>query len=219
MRLPFSSAASGLVFALLASSCSDTKRSYTIEEMPLSGSFFDLTQKELSLDSLLSGRAATQGAFRENRSRMFLGASRNGSVRTPPDQPEEGFPMRCRCAVRNDTLLVSSGVGFFGGLALNFQFTQDSVTGTYFEYTDDVQPYKAHLSDTAWTGSVLVTAHVVHAILSAEPTFQSGQQLSGSVDFITAPYYERLSVGDVDTLMANGSMRFTCRTMEARQGD
>ena len=193
-------------------------RGFSIGPMDDAGSFAKLTENELELDSMRR-MSPEEGLFRDNRSRVRMSYSTNGVAHEPGDLPAEGYPMPCHCAVRNDTLIVAMGVGFFGGVGFEILFTPRDVTSTFFEYTDDVEPYKAQLNDSAWSSIVRVVNHLEHVRVNEAPPTAAGRIFSGSLDYRTEPYYERPFGDQVDTVQVSGTIRFTCVSRQAGPED
>jgi hypothetical protein len=103
-------------------------------------------------------------------------------------------------------------VGFFGGIGFTIKIYENSFVSSYYEYTDDVRPYKVNLNDTAFYSSVTVDNRCQSLILDKEPSHKQGEQITGYLTYTTKEYYERKNVDRLDTIYVSGKIYFTCNT-------
>lgn len=152
--------------------------------------------------------------FRNNRSRIFMNFYTNEKLSVADSSFVTGFPTQCQCLTDKDTLFISMGIGFFGGLGFNLKLVNHNFYGSFYEYTDDVKPYKSDLNDTAFYDHVEVQNKYQSLILSEKPTFQSGQQLTGYMTFTSKYFYEKKYGNQLDTNFVTGKLYFTCKTRQ-----
>ena len=102
--------------------------------------------------------------YRYNRSRIFIDLNTNGIPDTKDSTYYLGLPTPCQCYTGNDTLFVKMGLGFFGGFGFNIAIFKNDFQSNFFEYTDDVKPYKYSLTDTA-SYSYITAKNKYHIII------------------------------------------------------
>jgi hypothetical protein len=152
--------------------------------------------------------------FRNNRSRIFLSSYTNDKLDNGEFSKRESLPMPCDCYTGNDTLYVSMVIGFFGGEGFEIKLFDNKFQSAFFEYIDDVKPYKSNLSDTAYTGYVTANSKYQTLIVNEKPTFKSGQQLTGFLTFTSNDYYILRSDDKLDSTYVTGKLYFTCKTKQ-----
>jgi hypothetical protein len=130
-----------------------------------------------------------------------------------------GLPTPCDCYIHNDSLIIKMGVGFFGGFGFNIQLTGSKFQSFFYNYIDDVKPYKLNLSDTTLENFIKVKSKYQSLILNKKPTFISGQQLTGYFTFTSTNYFEQNADKTFDTNYVSGKIYFTCKTRKYRDLD
>lgn len=219
---------------LLFSSCKGQQdngktnnQAYVISEIPEKDDFLKLTDHEKAVDSIFGGYDRTvdsllmkddrlkanlllqKRSFIDNRGRIYLQAYENGKPTKVDSAFYRGMPAPCECLVKKDTVLVSMGIGFFGGMAFNVAISKDNFQSSYYLYIDDVKPYKASLKDS-FSNELTVKSKYQYLILDKQPTFQEGQQLSGYLTMTSQDYYENSYGEKLDTNYVSGKIQFTC---------
>jgi hypothetical protein len=184
---------------------------YNTGKIDPSEKFLDLNPAELHLDSLYSD--FKKGAsFRENRSRIYLYAYINGELQKNSDSSfQKGLPAFCDCFTSADTLFISTGAGFFGGFGFFITIEKNSFESSFYEYIDDVKPYKSSLSDTAFTNVVHVKSKYQYLILERKPAFKPDDIVSGQLFYTTDPYYDDGNSTKLQEIYIEGKILFTCR--------
>jgi|JI10StandDraft_1071094.scaffolds.fasta_scaffold447124_1 hypothetical protein len=186
-------------------------QSFQVGSIPGISDFETLNEEEKHTDSL---KTRHKKDWRNNRSRVFMNFYTNGKLSEIDSAFIKGFPTPCECLIDKDTMFVSMGIGFFGGLGTNLKVFRDRFIGSFYEYTDDVKPYKTNLNDTAFSNYVLVPNKYQHLTLSDMPTWQSDQQLSGLMNFTSNDFYEETYGHVVDSKYVTGKIYFTCKTRQ-----
>jgi len=173
--------------------------------------FKELTPDELRVDSLYS-IYKPKTPFRENRSRIYLDTFINGEVQKTSDSSfQKGLPAFCDCFTSGDSIFISTGAGFFGGFGIYISIEKTSFESSFYEYTDDVKPYKLSLSDTASTNFIHVKNSSQVLLLDKPPTFNSGDIVSGQLSFTSRPYFEDDNSLEMREVSVRGKIIFTCR--------
>jgi hypothetical protein len=190
-------------------------QSYTLDSIPGFHNFETYTDKEKQHDSIYSKYDYPgKSEFRNNRSRIFL----NSYTNDKPDKIDsafvKGFPTPCDCYTDNDSLFINMGAGFFGGLGFNIEIAGNDFLSDFYEYTDDVKPFKPNLADTIYDSYVVAKSKYQYLILSEKPNFKTGQQLSGYLTQTSNYYYEEVYANKIDTHYVISKIFFTCRTKE-----
>ncbi len=221
---------------LLFNSCSGQQdngktnnQTYIISEIPDKEDFLKLTDHEKAVDSIfgdydktvdslllkddrLKGNPLLQKrAFLDNRGRIYLQAFENGKPAKVDSAFSRGMPAPCECQVKKDTVFVSMGIGFFGGMGFNVAVFKNSFQSSYYLYIDDVKPYKGNLKDS-FSNDLTVKSKYQYLILDNQPTFQEGQQLSGYLTMTSQNYYENSYGNHLDTNYVVSKIYFTCST-------
>ena len=152
-----------------------------------------------------------QDSFRNNRGRIITNTYTNNSLVKNESAAYGSMAIPCDCVVEKDTVFVNMVIGFFGGFGYDIKIYKDSFQSSFFEYTDDVKPYKSNISDTAFTDFVTAKSKYQYLILDKTPAFQHGQQLTGLLTLTTNHYYN-LAGDKLDSTFVTGKVYFTCTT-------
>jgi hypothetical protein len=198
---------------------------YKVGDIPDLNKFMVYTEEEKRLDSLsavyqqtidsfhkssLAADEKTNNSFIDNRSRLYLESYTNNIADGNNNDPQHiGQPMPCNCGMDKDTLFVNMGIGFFGGMGFSIKIFNSHFLANYFEYTDDVKPYKLNLADSS-TDEISVPAKYQYLVLDKKPNFKPGQKLTGYLTVTTKPYYVRSVENKYDTSYVTGRIYFTC---------
>ncbi|HNW88378.1 MAG TPA: hypothetical protein PKN48_01875 [Bacteroidales bacterium] len=154
--------------------------------------------------------------FRNNRSRIFLNSFTNDTPDKTDSSFIKGFPTSCGCFVSKDSLVIKMGAGFFGGLGFNIGISGKKFSSGFYEYTDDVRPFKSNLSDEAFESFVSAKSKYQSLILNEKPNFKAGQQISGYLIMTSHYYYEKKYDDKINTHFVKGNVYFTCKTKAIR---
>jgi hypothetical protein len=201
------------------SSCNEEKmntktyyENYKVGSIPDLKSFQTYNKSDKKMDKVSPTDQPSTGqlAFRNNRSRIFIDVYRNGKVQSKNSAFYEGLPTPCTCELGQDTISITVGLGLFGGLGFDIKVYADKFQSNFFEYTDDIKPYKTNLSDTAFSSQVYQNSKYQSLILDSKPTYKSGQQLTGLLTYTSNNFYEKISDTQLDTSYVTGKIYFTC---------
>jgi hypothetical protein len=189
------------------------QKNYVVGEIQGLEGFMTLNEDELRMDSLFSayGIGAERTSFKQNRGRIFMDSYRNGKIQAKDEAFIMGLPTPCDCSTRGDTTIVKIALGFFGGFGFTIKIYEDKFESSYFEYTDDVKPYKVNLEDTAFYSHVSVENKYQSLILDVQPSHKVGQQITGYFTFTSNDYYEKLYRDSLDSLYVSGKIYFSCK--------
>ena len=132
---------------------------------------------------------------------------------------KKSFSTRCECNIYKDTLLITMGIGFFGGIGFNLEIIKDNFEANFSEYTDDVKPYKSNLNDTAFYDYFHVKSKYQFLVLNDKPSFQTGLQLTGYMTFSSNNFYVQKYDNQLDTNYVTGKLYFTCKTRQETKWD
>jgi hypothetical protein len=186
-------------------------RSYHIGKIPDLSSFQVFSEQEKGLDSLLQSETGMiEGAFKNNRSRIFLQSFSNGKSASQDSAFYSGVPTHCYCSLEKDTLNVKAAIGFFGGMGIEMKLFQNYFQSNYYLYIDDVKPYKYTPYDKEFTHELFLKSKFQSLILNEQPMFKSGQQITGYLTFTSPNWYEESSDSNLDTNYVKGRIYFTC---------
>ncbi|MGG9964474.1 hypothetical protein [Ferruginibacter sp. SUN106] len=227
-----------LFFALLTS-CNNKKidtnqyyEKYETGSIPGLNDFMTYTKEEEQMDSiqtsyqlqidslrnqdslLRAGWHREFSSFNNNRSRVYLQSFTNNIPDSNDFNRHGSLPMQCNAGMEKDTLIINTGVGFFGGLGFIIKIYKDRYWAYYFEYTDDVKPYKLHLTDSAGASEVIVPCKYQYLVLDKKPDFKPGQKLTGFLTLTTQPYYHLAFGENFDSSYLTGKIYFTCVTKQ-----
>jgi hypothetical protein len=182
---------------------------YQVGTIPGMDSFNIYTAMEKSLDSIQV--TYKQDSFRNNRGRIITNTYTNNELVKNESYKYGSVAMPCDCVVEKDTVFVNMAIGLFGGLGYDIKIYKDSFQSSFFEYTDDVKPYKSNSSDTAFTDFVAAKSKYQYLILDKNPAFQQGQQLTGMLTLTSNNYYN-LVADKLNSTFVTGKLYFSCIT-------
>lgn len=100
-------------------------------------------------------------------------------------------PTISRAVYINDTLRISTSLGFFAGAAVGIEITKDTFKGYYYENADHTPVYKYRLSDSCYISDITVSPVSEKLILNKRPTFKNGEELAGEYYGTFQPFYEK----------------------------
>jgi hypothetical protein len=179
--------------------------------------FERLNERELDFDSIMVKNVKAMGQplnntndFLHNRSRIYVDSDPHNKILggdTGPDKPP--IPMPCHCNLMGDTLQVSMILGFFGGVGFELRLYKDQFRSKFLLYTDDVKPFKAHLSDTAFTSELRAVSKFQYLLIDKKPTYKAGQQLTGYFTLTSNRFYE-FSGEKMDSSYVTAKIYFIC---------
>lgn len=228
-------------FLLLLSSCSSPEineniynERYVVGEIPGHARFEKLTGSEQQLDSMSSdydkeidslvaedesldsSSLLTRRSFIHNRSRMILTRISNGNEPAKQGQDADTVSMICSCGVLNDTLYITSGIGFFGGISLTVKLFRDEFSAHYYEYTDDVKPFKT-APEASYKRDITVDSKYQYLVLDKMPSFEPDQSVSGYLSMTSRDFYTTHAGNGLDTNSVKVKMHFTCKTRQIQE--
>ncbi len=157
--------------------------------------------------------------FPNNRSRIFADTYNNGKMETKDSTFSLGLSTPCDCYTTQDTMFVKMGLGFFGGFGFNIEVVKNNFQSCFFEYIDDVKPYKYNLEDTATYNFIIAKSKYQFLTLDKLPEFKPGQQLTGSLTYTTENYYAQSAGDKYNAIYVTGKLFFTCKIRERTQFD
>ena len=185
---------------------------YTIGEVPNLKSFQTYDEYDQRMDSIFVNNSLPGGRdFKHNRSKIFMQTFKNGKLSSQDSALYKGMPTPCYYTFNKDTITISVGIGFFGGMGFQVKIFRDHFYSNYFLYTDDVKPYKYNLNDKEFTSELYLKNQFQTLIFGAKPTFKPGQQLTGCLIYTSPTYYET-AAGALDSFYVKGKLYFTCET-------
>lgn len=151
--------------------------------------------------------------FLNNRSRILLTEVANGieTIKDKDKIDKDGFSAQCDCGIFKDTLFINSGIGFFGGAGLSIKVFGNNFQSGFYEYIDDVKPYKLTLT-SEYTDDIFVESKYQYLQLDKQPNFKIGQQLTGYLTMTSKEFFENRFGEKLDTNYVKVIMRFTCLT-------
>lgn len=196
-----------IVFILF---CTVTKAQVVaVGTIPNLDAFYKMDTLELKFDSMMPANdPAFPMAFSTNRSRIMLNEKTNDQ---PVKAPLEKMPALCECYTDKDTLTIKTGIGFFGGFGFEIKVGAKGFRSAYFEYIDDVRPYKYSLADTATYSAISVSTQQQTLTLLNPPAFNPGQQVTGYFTFTTQPFYVKQNALETNKHQVLGHLYFTCK--------
>jgi hypothetical protein len=230
MRLPI---IIEFLFSLFLTSCkgqTDNGKTYNkdfvVSNIENLNNFTTLNKAEKSLDSMFSTydksidsivkSDKTQSFIRKrsfinNRSRILLVESTNGyeKIKDKDKIEADGFSTFCDCGILKDTIFINSGIGFFGGAGLTIKVYGTQFKSAFYEYTDDVKPYKL-TAKSKFTDNVTVDSKFQYLQLDNEPNFKIEQQLTGYLTLTSNNYFSDNYDNKLDTNFVKAKMKFTC---------
>ncbi|WP_153796600.1 hypothetical protein [Foetidibacter luteolus] len=203
---------------LIVSSCQSQTGQYNLKyvvgEIDSLQSFSKLTSQEQKMDSLLQNSTWLNGAFRNNRSRIFMESFENGQLNTGGDSSlVTGLSAPCMCYTDKDTIYMKTWIGFFGSIGFGVKIFKDDFKSQFIIQIDEPDTYKVNLSDKDFTGQAIVNSKYQKLSFLTRPSFKIDEQLTGILEITTNDYYEKKHNG-VDTLSVKGKIYFTCKTRQ-----
>ena len=173
-----------------------------------------LTSQEQQMDSLLQNITWFNGAFRNNRSRIFLESFKNGQLQSGGDPGlATGLPAPCMCYIDKDTIYIKTWIGFFGAIGFGMKIYKDEFSSQFIIQIDQSDTYKVNLADKNFTGQAIVNSKYQKLVFMTRPSFKLDEQLTGVLEITTNNYYEK-KYDTVDTLSVKGKIYFTCKTRQ-----
>jgi hypothetical protein len=155
--------------------------------------------------------------FITNRSRIYMDSDPTNRLFSGED-PSKPFSPSCWCELSKDSLFISMGVGLFGGIGFNIRLLESRFDAGFYIYTDDVKPYKRHLSDKEFEESVAVDFIYQYLVVDQRPPFKHGQQLTGFLTYTSDKFWERDNDSQTvpDSTYVTGQIHFTCTINKRR---
>jgi hypothetical protein len=204
-----------LLFSLVLFSCRTKQddghtanKTYQVGNIPGIDSFKIYTVLEKEMDS--NSKKYNQADFRTNRGRIFMNSYTNNKLIKGEFSSHESLPIPCECYTEKDTIYINMAIGFFGGIGYRIKVYKDNFESAFFDWTDDVKPYKANIDDTAFTSFVVAENKYQYLILDKKPNLQQGRQLTGFLTFTSKNYYEIQMNDHLDSSYVTGKLYFTC---------
>lgn len=188
---------------------------YKVGKIPNHSSFLTLNEEEQNYAAAMPEDNALSGAsaFQTNRSRIFFDKVYKNALAEELDSAAlKAISLPCNCYLQDDTLKIHTGIGMMGGFGFNIILYKNQFQSNFYLYTDDVKPYKSHLTDTAFQSYALVTMKEADFVVDKQPDFVVGEQLSGFIAFTTHNFYEQLHSEKPDARYIVGRLYFTCKT-------
>ena len=167
---------------------------------------------ELENEIINSLRNDSPNYFKNNRSRIIMRYYRNNVMVNGELSRYKSIPMPCDCATSKDTLYVNMTMGLFGGLGYNIKISRKHFESEFFEYTEDIKPFRANLNDTSSASFTNVKSKYQYLILNETPTFHEGQQLTGFLSMTSNTYYLLKDNTGFDSMFVLSKLHFTCIT-------
>lgn len=191
-------------------------KSPQIGQIPNEIRFETLTKKEKKMVEILSQDEPEKGkgAFINNRSRIFLKRYENGTIVKIDSSFTKGSPFPCNCLIEKDTTFINMSIGFMGGMSVSLKIHNDTFESYYFEYTDDVKPYKSNLN-SEFSDFVLVKSEFQNLIINQLPNQKLNQELKGYLSFSSKNYFESNITNKLDTISIVGKAYFKCKTLKS----
>lgn len=118
-----------------------------------------------------------------------------------------GMPAPCDCWVKKESIFISMGIGFFGGMVFHIKLEKENFHSSFYQYIDDGKPYKANMKDS-FTNQIEIPNKYQYLVLEGRPSFKPGQQLNGYLTLTTSAYYEQASFNRLDTNYYQGKNIF-----------
>lgn len=197
---------------------------YSIGKIPEMSSFLNINDIEkqmlpmfeeinFSSDSL-NQNGKFKKDFIHNRSRMFMNSYTDGKANPRDTSFHSGLPVPCTCTINHDSIFVYMNFGFFGGFGFDIIIAGNQFQSQFFEYTDDVKPYKLSMSDTLFSNFIKVDNVSQTLIFDKKPTFAIGQQITGYLTYSSSSYFEQITANSLENKYVSGSLYFTCKTRQ-----
>lgn len=152
--------------------------------------------------------------FKNNRSRVFMNSYSDGKVNPRDTAFHAGLPIPCDCSISKDSFFVYMNFGFFGGFGFNISVVGNKFQSRFFEYIDDVKPYKMSMSDTVFNNYIQVDNTTQSLIFDKKPTFAIGQQITGYLTYSSSTYFEQTTANSLENKYVSGYLYFTCKTRQ-----
>jgi hypothetical protein len=181
---------------------------------------------EKVLDSIYKGNpkstlldVSVKKDYINNRSRIYMNSYTNSIIEPMDSDFTLIIPTPCDCYIIHDSLFIRMGAGFFGGFRFNIEMSGKNFQSSFYNYIDDVKPYKLNLNDTTLNNYITVKSKYQSLILNHKPTFKVGQQITGYFRFTSTNYFELNANKTFDSTYVDGKIYFTCKTRKIRDLD
>ena len=226
-------------------------REYDIEKIPPEHVFLKLTKRESKIDqsgeehhisrlkSMKDGTAFIRPLteveiekhieaenlmyfrFKDNRGRFDIDTYVNKIKDT---SSRNQMWTKTMCYLNSDsTIDIMTGNGIFGFESINIKIDKQHYYSKYYFDIGEEKIFKSSHSDSVLTNEIEVTNSVSSLKLNDNPTFESGEQLLGSLTFKTDDFlrdveYDHLLSMDnyegnlFDEIYVAGTVFFTCKT-------
>lgn len=148
--------------------------------------------------------------FIDNRSRSFITPFVNNKQQKLEKEMEEGVSADCSCIINNDTLVIATGFGVFGGETFLAKITGNTFLASHYVF-DEVGGYTLNINNKVLADHLYIPIKYQNLILNTQPTFADGQKLTGLLTYTTHNYYNKRN-GKIDICYSRNKMYFTCIT-------
>ncbi len=182
---------------------SSEKTNQSIKKLP------DSITAKYSLDEIKLKYAPYE--YKNNRSRIFYNVYYNKKKQNKKNYLKKGMDLPCGCQMKNDTLTVVTGFGFFGGLGFASKINRKKFTNYFWEYSDH-EYLKLKKEDSILKKSIEIGSKYQKMILEKKPKI--GQVLTGYFSIYTKPYYTNNTKSNV-----HGEVYFKCFVFKKQTTD
>ena len=126
--------------------------------------------------------------FANNRARLTLTDS--GNRISPRELQRPDFPLPCMCKLVNDTIYVTTALGFMSGLGIITAIHQDRAATTFFQEADNTDVFKLKNIDSVYIDRISVSADNQILTLLQKPIFVGNETIFGIFEGQFKPFYE-----------------------------
>lgn len=126
--------------------------------------------------------------FKSERARLTLSDGANQIKPLELQSPD--FPTLCICFAQNDTIHISSGVGFFANLGVSVLVNKDDFSTTFFQSADGANIFKLQQEDTSYDDRISVPAVQQQLRLLKKPSLFKDEIIIGNLEAKFKSFYE-----------------------------
>jgi hypothetical protein len=132
--------------------------------------------------------------------------------RVKPEKTEFSFfTAGCLAFEYNDSLLLNSGLGFKVGVGVGIKIIQGRFTGSLHANKRNTEIYKESADDSVYRKSIVVDPNTQSLILQFEPSYQTGEIITGEYQASYKRFYEKMEDGQDEVRQFSVKIIFRCR--------
>ncbi len=149
--------------------------------------------------------------FKDNRARLTLTDS--GNRISPKELQKPDFPVLCQCKLKEDTIFITTALGFMSGLGIITTITRDRFITNFFQEADNTNVFKSKKSDTSYVDRISISTVSQKLTLLKKPFFTDNENILGVLEGQFKTFYE-FDLGAEVARNYRAKLFFKCRSKQ-----